>query len=170
MICFFRLVFFLPAPSVRGFVTQSDYQPASAPRPRSHGCLFSCLGIVGLIVLAGAGAMLYSGWFVYEGFRNDATLQMAMSQVKANRVARDVLGDNIVIESMESETISAATGHGKSVAYAVRLRGSKGEGLLHVLFHSGGHDMKIVSMVLTGPDEERYNLSGSGPPPPSDSI
>jgi hypothetical protein len=93
-----------------------------------------------------------------------------MTQVRANPVAREILGSDIVVEGMESETFSALTGTGKTVTYSLRLKGDKGEGRLHVVLHSAGHEMKLVSLVLTGPDEQRYNLTGAGTSPPSNSI
>jgi hypothetical protein len=123
-------------------------------------------------VLAGVsfGALFYGSWFVYQGYKSDPALERAMTQVRANPVAREILGSDIVVESMESETFSAITGTGKTVTYSLRLKGDKGEGRLHVVLHSAGHEMKIVSLVLTGPDEQRYNLTGVGAAPPSSSI
>ena len=76
-----------------------------------------------------------------------------------NREAGPAGSDGIAIESMESETFSAITGKGKTVSYTMKLKGSRAEGQLHVMLHSAGGEMKIVSMVLTGPDNERYNLT-----------
>jgi hypothetical protein len=36
---------------------------------------------------------------------------------------------------------------------------------LHVTLHSTGHELKIVAMVLTGPDGERHILSHDQSPP-----
>jgi cytochrome oxidase complex assembly protein 1 len=144
---------------------------SSEPIPRrSHGLLWGCLGIVLLIVAGAGGAALYGYWVVHEGFHNDPALQHAMTEVRSNRIAQDVLGGSIVIESMESETFSTATGKGKTVTYALHVKGDKAEGELHILLHSSGHEMKIVSMVLTGPDDERYNLTGAEGLRPSGAI
>jgi hypothetical protein len=114
-----------------------------------------------LIAVATAGAFLYGKWMLQEGFRNDPALQRALGEVRRNHVAQDVLGNGIVIETIESETFSATTGKGKTVTYALHVKGDKAEGELHILLHSSGHEMKIVSMVLTGPGEERYNLTAA---------
>lgn len=132
----------------------------------------SCLGLI-LIVVIGVGALVaYNGWFFSSGYKDDPNLQNALTVVRANSVAQAVLGNGIAIESMQSETLTAVTGHGKTVAYTVQLKGSRAEGSLHVMLHSGGKEkMKIVSMVLTGPDNERYNLtSSSGTSATSNSI
>lgn len=113
---------------------------------------------------------LYGGWFFSQGFKHDRNLETAMAAVRGNAVAHAVLGDGIAVESMESETFSAVTGKGKTVSYTVKLKGNRAEGQLHVMLHSTGGNMKIVSMVLTGPDNERYNLTASSGTTPSSSI
>jgi hypothetical protein len=123
-----------------------------------------------LLSLIGAGSLFYGGWFLREGFRSDPSLDHAISIVRANPTAREVLGDDISVESMQSETFSATTGKGKTVTYTLRLKGQKAEGSLHLMLHSSGKEMKIVSMVLTGPDDQRYNLTGAGSTVPSNSI
>lgn len=140
--------------------------PEHVPR-RSHSCLWGCLGSI-LLVAAMVGALaLYGGWFFSQGFKHDRNLETAMAAVRGNAVAHAVLGDGIAVESMESETFSAVTGKGKTVSYTVKLKGNRAEGQLHVMLHSTGGNMKIVSMVLTGPDNERYNLTASGTTPSS---
>jgi len=143
--------------------------PETAPR-RTHGCFWGCLGLILAVVAVGGGLMLYGGWFFHQGFKSDRNLETAMAAVRTNPVAHAVLGDGIAIQSMESETFSATTGKGKTVSYTVRLKGNRAEGQLHVMLHSAGGDMKIVSMVLTGPDNERYNLTASKAAAPSNSI
>jgi hypothetical protein len=133
-----------------------------------------CLGLIAVVVIGIGGLLAYNGWFISTGYKNDPNLQQALVAVRGNSVAHAVLGDGIEIESMQSETLTAATGHGKTVAYTVELKGSRAEGSLHVMLHSSGSEkMKIVSMVLTGPDSERYNLtspSSQTPSTPSNSI
>ena len=134
---------------------------------RSHGCLWSCVGLVVAAVVLVGGLALYGGWFFSQGFRHDRNLETAMAAVRVNPVAHAVLGDGIAVESMQSETFSAITGKGKTVSYTVKLKGNRAEGQLHVMLHSAGGDMKIVSMILTGPDNERYNLTAPGTAPAS---
>jgi hypothetical protein len=140
--------------------------PEPVPR-RSHGCLWGCMGLILVVAVVVGGLALYGGWFFSQGFRSDRNLETAMAAVRGNPVAHAVLGDGIAIESMESETFSAITGKGKTVSYTVKLKGNRAEGQLHVMLHSAGGDMKIVSMVLTGPDNERYNLTASQTVPSS---
>ncbi len=149
-------------------MAHSEMTSEPVPR-RSHGWLWGCLGSALIMVAIVGGLLLYAGWFFSHGFRNDRNLETAMAAVRANPVAHAVLGDGISIESMESETFSAVTGKGKTVSYTVKLKGNRAEGQLHVMLHSAGGDMKIVSMVLTGPDNERYNLTTSEAAP-SNSI
>ena len=134
---------------------------------RSHGCLWGCLGSLAVVAAIAGGLIVYGGWFFAQGYKSDRNLDTAMAALRTNPVAHAVLGDGIAIESMESETFSAVTGKGKTVSYTVKLRGNRAEGQLHVMLHSAGGDMKIVSMVLTGPDNERYNLTASQTQPSS---
>lgn len=147
-------------------MAHSEMTPEPVPR-RSHGCLWSCLGAVLLVAAVAGGIVLYGGWLFSQGFKHDHNLETAMAAVRASPVAQAVLGDGIAIESMQSETFSAITGKGKTVSYTVKLKGNRAEGQLHVMLHSTGGDMKIVSMVLTGPDNERYNLTASQSVPSS---
>ena len=140
--------------------------PEPVPR-RSHGCLWGCLGSLAVVAAIAGGLIVYGGWFFAQGYKSDGNLDTAMAALRTNPVAHAVLGDGIAIESMESETFSAVTGKGKTVSYTVKLRGNRAEGQLHVMLHSAGGDMKIVSMVLTGPDNERYNLTASQTQPSS---
>jgi len=140
--------------------------PEPVPR-RSHGCLWGCLGSLAVVAAIAGGLIVYGGWFFAQGYKSDRNLDTAMAALRTNPVAHAVLGDGIAIESMESETFSAVTGKGKTVSYTVKLRGNRAEGQLHVMLHSAGGDMKIVSMVLTGPDNERYNLTASQTQPSS---
>jgi hypothetical protein len=158
--------------SDRGSVAQNENSPVPVPARRGGGCFTGCIALV-LVIAIGIGSLIaYNGWFFATGYKNDPNLQSALTTVRANTIAHAVLGDGIAIESMQSETLTAVTGHGKTVAYTVRLKGSRAEGSLHVMLHSTGNgQMKIVSMVLTGPDNERYNLTSSGNnPTPSNSI
>lgn len=143
--------------------------PEPVPR-RSHGCLWGCLGSIIIVAAVAGGLVLYGGWFVSQGFKSDRNLETAMARIRANPIAHAVLGDGIAVESMESETFTAVTGKGKTVSYTVKLKGNRAEGQLHVTLHSAGGDMKIVSMVLTGPDNERYNLTAPETAVPSNSI
>ena len=140
--------------------------PEPVPR-RSHGCLWGCLGSLAVVAAIAGGLIVYGGWFFAQGYKSDRNLDTAMAALRTNPVAHAVLGDGIAIESMESETFSAVTGKGKTVSYTVKLRGNRAEGQLHVMLHYAGGDMKIVSMVLTGPDNERYNLTASQTQPSS---
>jgi hypothetical protein len=147
-------------------VAQSELTPKPVPR-RSNGFLWGCLGLIVAAVAVAGALTLYGGWFLSQGFKHDRNLEAAMAVIRVSPVAHAVLGDGIAIESMESETFSAVTGKGKTVSYTVKLKGNRAEGQLHVMLHSAGGDMKIVSMVLTGPDSERYNLTASGSVPSS---
>src|SRR5260221_13373068 len=124
---------FVFAPIHYALLPSGGFFLVKSEQPRSHGCLFSILGALALVVLLGAGAFFYGSWFFQGGFRTDPALQNAMAQVRVNRTAHDVLGSGIVVESMESEIFSATTGKGKTVTYALHVKGDKGEGELHIM-------------------------------------
>jgi hypothetical protein len=152
-------------------VSQSESQQPAPPR-RSHGCLFSCLALVVIAILAFGGAFLYGSWNLFQGFKNDPKLEQAMVVVRADHTAQEVLGDHIEVESLESETFTSTTGAGTSSTYTAMLKGTKGEGQLHVTFHTPkGKQRTIVAIVLTAPDGSRYNLTNkSVSGAPQDSI
>lgn len=132
------------------------------PSPQRQGSGRFALGCAGLAIAGLAVVLaiaLYGGWFFAEGYKHDQGLNSALALVRSNSVAQSILGEDIAIEEMQSETFSATTGDGRTVSYIVRLKGRRAEGLLHVMLHSQGNDTKIVSIVLTGPDDERYNLT-----------
>ena len=142
------------------------------PPRRSHGCLWGCLGVVLLAAVLGGGAMLWSGWYVTQGFKSDPALVNVLAVVNTNRTAHDVLGDNIQVLDVESERVAAILGQHreKTATYTAQLQGSKGRGELHVTLHATGGAMKVVSMILTGPDGTRYNLTDNTLTPSNTSI
>lgn len=142
----------------------------AAPPRRSHGCLWGCLALPLLLVAGGGGAIWWGQWYFAQGIKADPSLQTAMNVVRVSGTARDVLGDNIQIESVESEHFVSTLGKGKTATYTATLRGTKGEAILHVTLHSDGTGMKIVSIILTAADGTRYNLTRDTQTPPQKSI
>ena len=141
--------------------------PAPQRSRRSNGFLFGCLASGFVVVALVVGAIIYAGWFMSAGYKNDPDLKNALAMVRASPVAQSVLGVPIAVEGMESETFSTATGDGKTVSYTVKLKGARAEGQVHVMLHSDGGEMKVVSIVLTGPGNERYTLSSQQTAPAS---
>jgi hypothetical protein len=152
-------------------VAQTQDQPLPPPR-RSHGCLWGCLGVILLAVLLGGGSLLWTGWWVYEGFKPDPAMERVLTAVRTNPTAHDVLGDNIKVLDVQSERFTAMFGvhREKSATYTAELEGSKGRGQLHVTLHATGGTMKVVTMILTGPDGTRYNLTNNTLTPSNSSI
>lgn len=146
-------------------------EPVALPR-RSRGCLWSCLGVVLLFVVIAGGALLWGDWYIHSGFKRDSALQRAMTVVREDHQARAVLGDDIQVISVQSERFSGVVGaeRTRTATYTVTLKGSKGQGRLHVTLHSDGGAMQLVSMVLTGPDGTRYNLTDDSITPSQNSI
>lgn len=115
--------------------------------------------MVAILAVVITGIYLGIG-YRFGGFELDRGLKAAMTLVRHDSVAQQVLGNGIQIEKVEGrEYFLPERGEGHSSTHTVRLKGSKGEGVLHVTLHSSGRDLKIVAMVLTGPDGERHILA-----------
>ena len=142
----------------------------AAPPRRSHGCVWGCLALALLLIAVGGGAFWWGQWYVTQGVKADPSLQTAMNAVRMSGTARDVLGDNIQIESVESENFVSTLGSGTTRTYTATLKGTKSEATLHVTLHSNGKDMKVVSIILTAPDGTRYNLTRDAGASPQKSI
>lgn len=137
--------------------------PIPPPPPRrSHGCLWGCLGAALLAIVVAGGAFGYLGWYLYSGFKSDATLQTVMRVVSGDQVARAVLGNDITVTNLESSSVNADLS-GKTNSYVAHLKGSKAEGTLSatVVTPHGGKSA-ITTLLLTGPDGHQYNLQTGG--------
>lgn len=131
-------------------------------RSASHarGRLLGSLAVVAVLALLITAGIYLGVGYRFGGFELDRGLKAAMTLVRHDSVAQEVLGDGIKIERVEGrEFFLPVKGEGDTSTHTVRLRGSKAEGVLHVTLHSSGHDLKIVAMVLTGPDGERHILA-----------
>lgn len=145
--------------------------PLPPPPPRSgHGCVWGCLIAAAIAIAAIIGAISYSGWWLYAGFRNDPTLNVVINTVNGDQIARSVLGDNIEITNLESSNISEDLNTGRHAAYVAHLRGSRGEGSLAVTVDGSGDHSHIKSMILTGPEGRTYDLTRSESMAPPGSI
>jgi hypothetical protein len=134
------------------------------PQPhRSHGCLWGCLIAALVAIVAIVGAVSYTGWYLYTGFKNDPTLHAVIGVVNNEGVARAVLGNNITITNVEGSSFNTDLNTGKTVSYVAHLKGSKGEGTLNitVVTPKGGAAHTTV-LMLTGPDGHKYDLLNTG--------
>ncbi len=143
--------------------------PAAPPR-RTHGCLWGCLALALVLLVTGGGGLYWGEWYVTQGVKADPSLQKAMNVVRSSGVARDLLGNNIQIESVDSEHFVSTLGKGKTATYTAMLKGTKGEATLHATLHSDGTGMKIVTIILTASDGSRYNITGDTETLPQKSI
>jgi len=150
-------------------VAESDPRPVP-PRHAGRRFVLGCFGFGALALVVLAGLAFYASWTMTQAYRNDPHLKSAIAMVRASPVAQSVLGAPIDVEDMESEAFTTTTGTGKTVSYTVKLKGARAEGSVHVMLHSDGGDMKIVSVVLTGPDDERYTIDAEQQAAPANSI
>lgn len=134
-------------------------------RPRGPGCLWGCLGVALLVSLPFIFAWSYGSWFLWRGFHDTAIARAAIEMTERDRLARRVLGRPILVTGMEGSAFSFATGVGARNQFVLRLEGPRGQGRLAVTAHTEGREAKIDSLMLTGPDGQKYDLLHHAPPP-----
>ncbi len=134
------------------------------PQPRrSHGCLWGCLIAALVAIVAIVGAISYTGWYFYNGFKNDPALLAVVHTLNGDGVAHTVLGDNITITHIEGSSINADINTGKTVSYVAHLKGSRGEGTLNItIVTPKGGNAHTSMLTLTGPDGRKYDLLNGG--------
>ena len=140
-----------------------EYEP---PPRRSHGCLWGCLTVLLVTVLAVAAVFGYGAWHFFKGFEDDARLQSIMETVRSDPRAELVLGRNIHIVEVERHMFDFSNVRGKRASYRLRLAGSEGEGELKVDIDLNGSEAKVTLMVLTGTDGHPHYLVGKEPRSP----
>ncbi len=137
-----------------------------APPRRRSGCLWGCLGLLAIIVVGLVGVFGYSAWFLHKSIDNDSRVQTIMAIVQSNPRAAAVLGRNITVVEVESQSFAMGTGVGKSASYTLRLIGSNGEGVLKADLDLNGEKPKVTLMILTGTDGHPHTLVGKEPESP----
>jgi Cytochrome oxidase complex assembly protein 1 len=136
----------------------------TAPPPRSgRGCLFGCLGALALLLLPIPLVSAYSTWFFYQGFRHDPILQAVSELVRRDGMAERVLGEDIQVTGIAGNSFSFMPGWGSLRGesrsdYIVALSGSRASGTLAVEAEMDHGHLHVDSMILTGPDGDRYDL------------
>jgi hypothetical protein len=127
--------------------------------PRSGpGCLGGCLIALALLFVPVIVVAAYDAWFLWQGFRHDPALAAVGELVRRDGMAEAVLGQHIEITGVESNAFSFAPGLGSHSDYTVALRGSKASGTLTVDADVDHGRVHINSVILTGPDGDRYDL------------
>jgi hypothetical protein len=153
------------------FWLMAPVQPA--PSRSSSGCLKGCLVALALILLPMILVGGYGAWFLWQGFRDDSTLAAVAQLVRHDGMAEAVLGENIQITGVEGNAFSFAPGLGTQDAYVVTLSGSRAGGQLAVDASTDHGRVHINSMILIGPNGDRYDLMHHTMSPaarPTDSI
>jgi hypothetical protein len=100
----------------------------------------------------------YGTWFLSDGYRRDPAFRAAAELVAQDGLVHLVLGRDAAVTGIEGNAFSFVPGMGASNAAILRLEGSKGSGTLAVTSHTQAGQTKFDSMVLTGPDGQRYDL------------
>jgi hypothetical protein len=138
--------------------------PSSAPPPYypprkgcGSGCLWGCLALIVLVSLPVILAGGFGAWFWTDGYKREPAFRLVAEFVKHDGLAQQVLGPDLVVTGVDSNTFSWMPGLSRH-DYSVTLQGSKGEGHLTVTSHADGGGNKLDSAILTGPDGRRYDL------------
>jgi hypothetical protein len=136
----------------------------SAPPPYSpprrgfgSGCLLGCLFALLLASLPFLLAGGFGAWLWTSGYRNDPALRLARELVRSDGLAQQVLGPNITVTGIDSNSFSWMPGASRH-SYDLALEGARGEGHLAVTAHADAGGAKLDSAILTGPDGRRYDL------------
>ena len=129
----------------------------SSSRPGT-GCLKGCL--IALLLLLTPLALVggYGAWFLWQGFRHDPVMIAVGEVVRRDGIAQAVLGSNIHITGVEGNFRSFVPGLGAHGDYVLDVEGSKASGTLAVDADVEGGKVHVNSMILTGPQGERYDL------------
>jgi hypothetical protein len=129
------------------------------PPPRAgRGCLWGCLGVAAIVLMPLIFAWGYTAWIVYTGFRENPMMRTAVEMAQRDGLAQQALGPDIAVEGVANSIFSFMPGTGTRNGYTLELSGAKGRGTLEVTSHGRGAQLKIDSMILTGPDGSRYDL------------
>ena len=142
------------------------------PPPRHHGCLWGCVGVLIAAVVVVAAVFGFGAWHFYSIFGNDARIQVVMETVRKSDEAAIVLGRNIKVLEVETQTFDYATGRGGTATLVLKVAGSNGEGEVKADLDITGKAAKVKSLVLTDSEGRAHYLIGAPPPNPmmQDSI
>ncbi len=131
------------------------------PRPQKRGgrgCLFGCLGVLLIVAAPLLFAWGYSAWFLYTGFRDSPMMRTIVEMTERDGLAQRVLGPPITVVGLQGNFFSYMPGRGTRDDYRLVLQGSRAMGTLEVTTGSGTGRARIETMILTGPDGQRYDL------------
>lgn len=127
---------------------------------RDRGCGSGCLwGCLILIVLVSLPVVLAGGWglWLWHSYKNDPAVRLATELVTSDGLAQQVLGSNIVVRGVESDSFSWMPGMSRH-SYDMTLEGSRAQGDLDITAHEDRTGAHLDSAILTGPDGRRYDL------------
>ncbi len=132
----------------------------TSAKPR-RGCLWGCLAVVLLVLLGAGGTVGYVAWNMYSTIHSDPRLRAILETVRGNARARAVLGGHYTMMEVEHRSFPAKTGREMAETYKLVIIGSGGKSFLDVRLEPGTGGMKLVSMVLTGPEGQQVTLKAA---------
>lgn len=148
----------------------TETAPIPPPPQKGNGCLWSCLGLVAIILLPIIGVAGYGSWLVYHSITSDAGLRTVVKTLAGDGMTRQVLGDKVHVISVEGGALSGTAFSGEHALYILHLRGSRGDGTATVAADLSYSSIHVTSMILTGPDGTRYDIFHHTLTPPKNSI
>ncbi|MBV9045825.1 MAG: hypothetical protein JO167_07800 [Alphaproteobacteria bacterium] len=160
-----------PAPPPPPVAPAPGPVPPPIPPRRSHGCLYGCLIVLGVLVALGIIGGSVAWWYLNHAVKDQPTVKAAIVELNHNPVAQSVLGSNIEVTGASGFNSSTDLVSGTTESYDLSVKGSKAEGTLSVKSHTPhGGVRQFTEMTLTGPDGHTYNLLESATPPASTPI
>ena len=140
-------------------MTTANAPPPYYPPRRGFGsgCLLGCLFALFLASLPFLLAGGFGAWLWTSGYSRDPALRLARELVRSDGLTQQVLGPNIAVTGIDSNSFSWMPGASRH-SYDLALEGARGEGHLAVTAHADTSGPHLDSAILTGPDGRRYDL------------
>ena len=141
-------------------------EPEQTPPQPHHGCLWGCVGALIAAVVLVVAVFGFGAWHFYKVFGNDARIQTVMEAVRKSDEAVMVLGRNIKVLEVETQTFDYATGRGGTATLVLKVAGSNGEGEVKADLDITGRAATVKLLVLTDSEGHAHYLIGDPPPNP----
>jgi hypothetical protein len=145
-------------------------QEQEMPPRRHSGCLWGCLGTLGLLLLLAGGGIGYTAYTLYREMQGDPQLAMILETVRNDGRATAVIGGDFHVMQVERLTFSLPKGRGFATTYKILLIGAGGESMVNVRLDAWRKEKAIVSLTVTGNDGRVVRLVPKTAQADTDSI
>jgi hypothetical protein len=137
--------------------TLEGQEPEIPPR-RRNGCLWGCLGALGVVLLLAGGGIGYTAYTLYRELQGDSHLSVILEMVRQDGRAADVIGSDFHVMQVERLTFQLPDGRGFATTYKITVIGAGGESVVDARLENGRKDKVIVSLTVTGMDGRTVRL------------